>query len=105
MSELTQEETRTFGEFCDALLTDPGSYTEISQHFTVIDPSFEYLFLSQRIRISAEISAKAMVKTVKEIKQELRVAQLNGQQKAEPVEYRNPFDNLMEARMAAPRRA
>lgn len=80
MSELTQEERRTFNEFCDELINNPNSYIEICEHFTGKDASFEYLFLFQRVKISASISAKALMKTVKEIRAELRAIQANEQQ-------------------------
>ncbi len=72
MSELTQEELRTFSEFCDTLINNPHSYVEIVDSFIAQDPSFEYLFLFQRVKISAEAGPKAVLKTAKEIKAELR---------------------------------
>jgi hypothetical protein len=76
MSELTLEEKRNFHEFCDTLLSSPSAYVEICDYFKAKDSSFEYLFLFQRVKISAEIGPKALVKTIKEIRLELRAAQI-----------------------------
>jgi hypothetical protein len=76
MSELTLEERKNFHEFCDTLLSNPAAYIEICDYFKAKDSSFEYLFLFQRVKISAEIGPKALVKTIKEIRSELRVAQM-----------------------------
>jgi hypothetical protein len=77
MSELTQDEKRSFSEFCDTVLGNPGAYAEICEYFVAKDSSFEYLFLFQRMKISSEMGTKALLKTAKEIRNELRAMSQN----------------------------
>lgn len=95
MSELTQDERRAFSEFCDTIMGNPNSYQEICEFFVAQNSSFEYLFLFQRMKISAEASPKALLKTAKEIKAELRaMAQNDGEPQAADPPMRGMNDFL-----------
>lgn len=76
---IKKEEVQMFHDFCDEILNSPNLYNEVCEYYTKQDVSFECLFLFQRVNISAGNGIKALLKTVKEIKSELRAIRANEQ--------------------------
>ena len=72
MTEITKEEKRSFAEYCNELAGQPNLYEDIYTYYHSQDGSFEYLFLLQRVKIAAANGGRSLMKTIKEIQQELK---------------------------------